>query len=272
MVDKYRPRYTDLEKVETDRVAGLIREQLFPKDAAHRETHNFPDPTALAIHAAMMQKIDENVGRITHTLKTLGQLDNTLIFYLSDNGASTLTGELFNKPYYGAKALMWEGGTKTHSIAHWPAKIKPGSITDTIGWVGDFLPTSLALAGATYPIEFNGKKTAPIDGRNILPALLGEEMPPPEYLFSNDRGQQGVIFQGRWKLLIEPGWYVHTIATRGVVYELYDLHNDPAETKNIAGEHPDIVKKLIAASTAWQQRCEIMDYSEILKINANFSW
>ena len=271
LVDKYRPRYADLKKVEADRVAGLIREQLFPKGAAHRESRNWPDPTALAIHAAMMETIDENVGRIIQTLETLGLFDNTLIFYLSDNGASTLTGDLFNTPYYGVKALMWEGGTKTHTIAHWPARIKAGSISDTMGWVGDLLPTSLALAGGTYPLEFNGKKTAKIDGRNILPALFGEEMPPPEYLFSNDRGQQGVIYQGRWKLLIEPGWYVHTIAAPGIAYELYDLQNDPAETKNLAEKFPDIVQKLSAESAAWQQRCEILDYSKILETNANFS-
>lgn len=271
VVDKYRPRYVDLKKVEADRVSGLTREQLFPKGAAHREISNFPNHTALAIHAAMVEKIDDNVGRIVQTLETIGELENTLIFYLSDNGASTITGELFNKPYYGAKALMWEGGTKTHSIAHWPARIKAGSISDTIGWVGDFLPTSLALAGGEYPLEFNGRKTAKIDGRNILPALLGEEMPPPEYVFSNDRGQQGVIYQGRWKLLIDPGWYVHTLAAKGIAYELYDLQKDPAETQNLAEKLPDMVEKLSAESDAWQQRSGIMDYAEVLEINASFS-
>jgi arylsulfatase len=162
---------------------------------------------------------------------------------------------------------MWEGGTKTHCIAHWPAKIKPGSVSSVVGWVGDFLPTALALAGGTYPAEFNGKKTAPIEGRNILPALLGEEMPPPEYLFSNDRGQQGVIYQGRWKLLIEPGWYEQTRAEPGIAYELYDLQSDPAETKNLAAQNPEKVKQLAEACDAWQKRCGIVDYGEILKAN-----
>ena len=269
LVDKYRPRYADLKKVEADRVSGLVREKLFPEGAEHLACKQMPDPNALAVHAAMMEKVDENVGKIVQALKASGRFDNTLIFYLSDNGAASQSGHLFNKPYTGVKALMWEGGTKTACIAHWPAKIKPGSITDALGWVGDFLPTALALAGGTYPAEFNGKKTAPLDGRNILPALLGQEMPPPEYLFSNDRGQQGVIYQGRWKLLIEPGWYEQTRAEPGIAYELYDLQSDPAETKNLADQNPEKVKQLAEACDAWQKRCGIMDYGEVLKINVN---
>ncbi len=269
LVDKYRSRYADLEKVGADRVTGLIREKLFPEGAGYNDCRKLPDPAALAFHAAMMEKVDENVGRIVQTLKTSGQLDNTLIFYLSDNGAASQSGYLFNLPYTGVKALLWEGGTKTHCIAHWPAKIKPGSINSTLGWVGDFLPTALALAGGTYPAEFNGKKIVPPDGRNILPALLGEEMPPPETLFSNDRGQQGVIYQGRWKLLIEPGWYQQTFAEPGLAYELYDLQDDPAETKNLAAQNPERVKQLAEACDAWQKRCGIVDYAEILKLNSN---
>jgi arylsulfatase len=227
------------------------------------------DPAVLAVHAAMVEKVDENVGRIVQALKASGRMDNTIIFYLSDNGAASHVGSLLNKPYEGSKALLWEGGTKTHCIAHWPAKIKPGSITDVPGWVGDFLPTSLALAGGTYPSEFNGKKTAMPDGRNILPALLGEKMSSPEYLFSNDRGQQSVIYQGRWKLLIEPGWYQQTRAEPGIAYELYDLQSDPAETKNLASQFPEIVKKLVAECDAWQKRCGMVDYGEILESNPN---
>lgn len=269
LVDKYRPRYADLKKVETNRVAGLIREKLLPEGTAYRPGKQKTDAASLAVHAAMIEKVDENVGRIVKTLEEQGRLNNTLIIYLSDNGAAGDIGQLFNRPYEGCKALLWEGGTKTHCIAHWPDRIKAGSITDTFGWVGDFLPTSLALAGGTYPAEFNGKKTAAIEGRSILPALLGEEMPPPEYLFSNDRGQQGVIYQGRWKLLINPGWYAQTSAVPGPVYELYDLQLDPAETKNLTAQNPERVKQLAEACAAWQKRCGIVDFSEILKINSN---
>jgi hypothetical protein len=86
-----------------------------------------------------------------------------------------------------------------------------------------------------------------------------------------DRGQQGVIYEGRWKLLIEPGWYGNTHAALGIAYELYDLHKDPAETQNLAKEYPDMVKKLTAESDDWQQHSEIMGYSEVLEPKRSFS-
>ena len=168
-----------------------------------------------------------------------------------------------NVPYRGSKAQMWEGGTKTHCIAHWPKVIQPGAITENTGWVGDILPTCLELAGATYPAEFRGTKTEPLDGRSLLPVLKGKERPAPEYLFSNDRGQQGVIHRGRWKLLIEPGWYPNTKKAPGIVYELYDLKNDPAETRNLASQKPEMVQDLRKACEAWQQRCKIVDHAKI---------
>ena len=268
LVDKYLPRYADPKLVESNRVAGLIREKLFPEGAAYRPCKQMPDPSLLAVHAAMIEKVDENVGRVVQTLQDLKQLDNTLIIYLSDNGAASQVGWLFNKPYEGVKALMWEGGTKTHCIAHWPAKIKAGSITDTLGWVGDFLPTTLELAGGKYPAEFNGNKINRTDGRSLMPALLGQEMPPPEYLFSNDCGQQGVIYQGRWKLLINPGWYEQTRKAPGTIYELYDLHNDPAETKNLMSQFPEMVQKLTVECSEWQKRCGLVDFGKIREMNS----
>jgi arylsulfatase len=291
LVDKYLLRYQDLGKVETDRMQGLIREKLMPAGTEYRQQfatgRTFPPEQdadykhRLAIHAAMLEKVDENVGRVVQTLEELGQLNNTLIIYLSDNGAASHVAEMMNKPYYGCKSILWEGGLKTHCLAHWPGVIKPGTITGTVGWVGDLLPTCLALAGGTYPAEFRGTKTVPPDGRNILPVLKGEEMPPPEYRFFNDKGFQAVICQGRWKLLIVPdeyasrneswkrfvksGNYRITLENPGVEYELYDLKNDPAETKNLAKDHPERVKQLTDACDAWQKRCGIMDYNEMLK-------
>lgn len=274
LVDKYMPRYADLAKVETGRIDGLVREGLwqagtgYPKTFADGGKGKKADDAQLrfALHAAMVEKIDENVGRVVETLKEAGQLDHTLIIYLSDNGAASHVGDMMNKPYKGCKALMWEGGTKTHCIVHWPGVVKPGTITDSVGWVGDFLPTCLDIAGGTYPAEFRGTKTAPLDGRSLLPILKGRNLPDPEYLFSNDKGQQGVIYKGRWKLLIEPGWYKLTSKKAGIDYELYDLENDPAETTNLAGQNPELVQQLAKACEAWQQRCGIVDYVEILKI------
>jgi arylsulfatase A-like enzyme len=267
--------------VQNARVDGLVREGLWEKDSPYRkyfgpyrkmtEEKQKDYRLRAAIHAAMMEKVDENVGRVFQTLEKLGELDNTLIIYLSDNGAASHLGDLMNVPYYGCKALMWEGGTKTHCIAHWPKGVQPGTITESVGWIGDLLPTCLEIAGGIYPAEFRGKTTEPLDGRSLLPVLKGETMPPPEVLFSNDKGQQGVIYKGRWKLLIEPGWYVLTSKEPGIKTELYDLQADPAETRNVAAQNPEIVEQLIQACEAWQKKCGIVDYAEMLKIRSDFS-
>jgi arylsulfatase len=276
LVDKYLSRYADLPAVEAGRVDGLVREGLWEAGTPYRKffvpardltTGRMKElHVKAAVHAAMVEKVDENVGKIFQTLEKTGQLDNTLVIYLSDNGSASHLGDLMNTPYYGCKALMWEGGTKTHCIARWPGVIAPGTITESIGWIGDLLPTCLEVAGGSYPSGFRGTKTAPLDGRSLLPVLKGEAMDPPEYLFSNDKGQQGVIYKGRWKLLIEPGWYVNTQKEPGAAYELYDLQTDPAEKNNMAEQKPELVKQLVKACEDWQQRCGIVDYGEILKI------
>ena len=96
--------------------------------------------------------------------------------------------------------------------------------------------------------------------------LKGQEIAPPEFLFSNDKGQQGVIFKGRWKLLIAPGWYHQTSKVPGIEYELYDLEKDPAEKTNLSLQNPELVQQLTAACEKWQSKCNIIDYGEYLEI------
>ena len=265
-----------MSKVEKDRVTGLIEEQLFPETANYKA--NFSNVTAnkqlqkrYAIHAAMTEMIDINIGKLVAALKEEGELDNTLILFLSDNGSAAHAGNMMNTPYRGCKALMWEGGVKTPCIAYWPGVIKPGSIHHSTAWIGDLLPTCLEIAGKSYPKKYRGKELKTLDGHSILNALKGNEMLPPEYLFSNDKGQQGVLYKGKWKLLIEPGWYHHTAKAEGVAYELYNLEEDPAETSDLSEKQPDLVKKLSEVADGWQSDCGILDYGEILKIRPNHS-
>lgn len=276
LVDKYLPRYEDLESVEKQRIDGLVEEGLLEKDTRYRnsfvyrmfksEQEKQDYQRRLAIHAAMLEKVDQNVGRIVDTLRQSGALEDTIILYFSDNGAASHVGDMMNKPYYGCKALLWEGGTRTHCIAHWPRQIEAGKINHTFCHVNDILPTCLSLAEGTYPAEFRGKKTEPLDGRDISLAFENEELPAPEYLFFNDKGQQGCIYLGKWKFLIEPGWYALTSKTDEVKYELYDIRNDPAEYRELSKSRPELVKKIIKRCQQWQKECGLVDYSEILKI------
>ncbi len=274
LVDKYLPRYDNLAKVETDRINGLIREKLLPENIKYRSSFQKDNMDAekkadfqrrLAIHAAMLEKVDENIQRVIDALERNGQLENTLVLYLSDNGAAAHVGDMMNKPYRGCKALLWEGGTKTHFIAYWKDTIPP-AINDTVCDIRDIVPTCLALAGVDYPEIFRGVKTAEPEGRDISKAFKGGELPPAEYIFLNDKGQQGCIWKGKWKLLIEPGWYVLTSKEPGIKYELYDLENDPTETKNLSEQMPQIVEQLTETCKQWQAKCGIVDYAKILKI------
>ncbi|TWU59214.1 Arylsulfatase [Rubripirellula tenax] len=271
LVQKYLPRFQELTKVASNRAAGLKANGLFPQSAeAHRRwIPNVTDKAfrlQLAIHAAMMEKVDENVGRVIDALKASGEFDSSLIIYLSDNGCASHVDGFMNTPYVGSKALVWEGGTKTHFMAVWPDHIKPGSISNNQSWVGDVAPTCLEVAGVEYPDSFRGQQLRGLDGRSMLKTLMGETMAPMEALFFNDKGQQSVIYQGRWKLLIEPGWYLQTVKATGIAYELYDLEKDPAETKNLADSDLAMVQRLAKMCETWKQDSGIVDYAEIIKV------
>jgi arylsulfatase len=270
LVQKYLKKYEDLEAIGKGRVERLAEEQLYPAGQDYRKAWLPEDQEflrlQLAVHSAMVEKIDENVGRLMEVLEETGELEDTLVLYFSDNGSAAHTMGVMNAPYHGVKALMWEGGTKSHFIAVWPGKIKPGTISHEQVWVGDLLPTFLELAGVEYPNTFRGRKTEGLDGRSMLPVLEGKSRPPAEMLFFNDKGQQAVIFQGRWKLLIEPGWYLQTRDEPGIAYELYDLQADPAETKNLAESKPEMVQRLAAACDKWKTECGIVDYAKLIKL------
>ncbi|WP_233267386.1 sulfatase-like hydrolase/transferase [Paraglaciecola sp. L3A3] len=130
LVQKYLKRYADLQKIADDRHQGLVNKGLFPKDVKFVNNNSLwtkQDPEKIeqfrlqsAVHAAMVEKIDENVGKLIQGLKDSGEYDNTLIFFFSDNGAAAHIGDLMNTPYKGVKALLWEGGARAHAIASWP--------------------------------------------------------------------------------------------------------------------------------------------------------
>ncbi len=276
LVDKYMARYVDVPQVIENRYNGSIQKGIIAEGTKYKPGFSREKPPTakeltdlqrrLSVHAAMVEKVDENVGRLVQALKETGEFDNTLIFYFSDNGAKPgVTGLTFNTPLRGFKALMYEGGVRTHAVASWPNVIKADTISDCVVWVGDLLPTCIELAGESYPTKFRGTKTEPLDGRSIVSALEGKTMSPPEYLYSNDHGQQGVTFKGRWKLLIEPGWFVHTSREPGINYELYDLENDPGETENLAAQKPEMVQQLSEKAEQWKESCGIIDEGIIVE-------
>ncbi len=198
-----------------------------------------PNDTPRAAYAAMITRLDRTVGRVMDLLKQLKLDDNTLVIFSSDNGAidayagtdAKFFGSLAN--FRGMKGSLYEGGIRIPLIFRWPGRIKSGTTSDLPVAFWDLLPTFCGAAGIESPKD--------IDGVSILPTLTGKTgQRVHEFLyweFPSYGGQQAVR-AGKWKA-------VRQKLNKGPsAIELYDLEADPSETKNIAAEHPDVVKRL----------------------------
>jgi arylsulfatase A-like enzyme len=185
--------------------------------------------------AAMITRLDADVGRLMDKLKELRIDDSTIVFFSSDNGPHGEGGvdpTFFQSsgPLRGIKRDLYEGGIRVPLIVRWPGKIKAGQ-TNSQSWAfWDFMPTAAALSGATAPTK--------IDGISMVPSLLGQVSTNRHvYLYweFHERGFQQATRMGDWKALRpqadEP-------------LELYNLKTDLAEKKNVAGEHPEVVAKI----------------------------
>ncbi len=190
--------------------------------------------------AAMITRMDRDVGRLISLLRELKIDQNTLVFFTSDNGPHNEGGhkhEYFdaNGPLRGFKRDLYEGGIRAPTIAWWPGKIQPGSTSDEPLAAYDWLPTACQLAGARPPKD--------IDGISFVPTLLGKPQRHHEYLFWS-YGDKKAVRKTQWKAVV-PG--------KNKPLELYDLNQDIGEQQNIADKHPEIVaemKKIIAEATA----------------------
>ena len=190
-------------------------------------------------YAAMVSYLDKDVGRLLDKLEELGIDENTVTFFTADNGPHAEGGvsrQHFdsNGPYSAGKTSLKEGGIRVPLIAHWPENITAGSVSDHVSAFWDFMPTVAQIADAPAP---EGG-----DGISMVPTLLGEgEQPEHEYLYWNRNwvSNVGVIVEkavrwGDWKA-IHPGW-------RSM--DLFNLADDPGETRNVAGANPDVVRKI----------------------------
>ena len=219
----------------------------------------------MAVYAAQVDNMDQNIGRILQALEDTDSLDNTVLMFLSDNGGcsagwnKTPEAEIgtrecnaaygawynvSNTPYRQSKSRVHEGGIITPLIVHWPNGIsEPGKMVKRPAHIMDIMPTCLELAGTTYPNTFESRSIDPIDGQSILPWVTSkktEEHSKKRLLFWEHEGNRSVR-KGDWKL----------VALRKKKWELYDLSQDPFETNNLAAEHPAIVSELSEAFKKW---------------------
>jgi arylsulfatase A-like enzyme len=185
--------------------------------------------------AAMVTRMDADVGRLMAQLKKLGLDDNTIVFFSSDNGPHKEGGHdprFFQSggPLTGIKRDLYEGGVRVPMIARWPGHIAAGRASDQVWTFWDFLPTAAELARAMAP--------AGLDGISVLPTLLGKgEQKQHDFLYweFHERGFQQAVRMGDWKA-VRSAW--------GEPLELYDLRTDLAEKHNVAGQHAEIVDRI----------------------------
>ncbi|WP_437222850.1 sulfatase family protein [Planctomicrobium sp. SH661] len=212
-----------------------------------------------------IQQLDGSVGQILDTLDRLNLADDTLVIFTGDNGgivhpnnkgASTAiqAGLAINGAFRGGKHEIWEGGFREPFVVRWPGKIQPGTVSDEIISLTDLLATLGSLIGADIPTD------ASEDGFDVSPALLGTGPSPRDFVVLQDSYAIYSIRKGPWKLIERenPPAFTHrnpNAEKRQNSYwrkqprqdELFHLIDDPAETKDVAAEHPEIVAELRAA-------------------------
>lgn len=236
----------------------------------------------MATYAGMVDRLDQQVGRVLQHLEELGIKDNTIVMFLSDNGASPFDANrtpkqdpgpadserwynvewanVSNTPLYKYKQWMHEGGISTPMIIRWPNHIKPGVITDTPGHILDIFPTLMDMTGSSYPKKFNGNTILPLEGVSLSPVLNGDgdtnwTHPPIIFEFDGNR----VVRNGHWKL----------VAQRGDTWELYNIRDNRTETHNVAEQNPIRVKKMANMYAEWAKRVGGMPNEEARKMPLN---
>lgn len=230
-----------------------------PWDSLTSEQKHF-QATKMAIHAAMVDRIDQEVGRVIQQLKDMGAYENTLIFFASDNGASAeimirgnghdpkaemgsasshlCLGPGFssaaNTPFRRHKTWVHEGGISTPLIAHWPAGIKgKGELRHSPGHVIDIVPTILELAGVEKPESWKGARVPPAPGKSLVPSFQEDLTIQRDCIWWMHMGHRA-LRQGDYKL----------VADEGAPWALYDMTSDRAESNDLAGKMPDKVREL----------------------------
>ena len=202
--------------------------------------------------AAMLSALDDAVGSVLAKIREHGLEEDTLIFFISDNGGPTAQTTSGNGPLRGFKAQTWEGGIRVPWIVQWKGHLPAGKVDDRPVIQLDIHPTALAAAGVEIKPEWK------LDGVNLLPFLNGAKAGEPHEALYWRFGQQIAIRKGDWKLVKAPspgqrglgGANAETKAsTEGA--ELYNLTKDIGETNNLAGNEPEKFKELAAAWNTW---------------------
>jgi arylsulfatase A-like enzyme len=299
-IAKYKGKYmAGWDKLRQERFnrmkqLGIINNttQLSPRDK------NVPDWNSLteaekvawddkmAVYAAMVDRMDQNIGRIRQALKETGQDQNTVIMFLSDNGASSesikgpgftpevtaanlkpasdpssftaygFTGaNVSNTPLTLFKHWVYEGGIATPFIVSYPNVIKMHRQSNQPAHLVDLMATCLDLAGAKYPATYKGNAITPTEGLSLLPVIQYKKWEGHNALFFEHEGNRAVR-QGAWKLVSQ---YPDN------QWQLYNIEQDRSEQNNLAAQNPDKVKELETLYQAWANRIGVIPFEKLSK-------
>ncbi|MCL4146372.1 UNVERIFIED_CONTAM: hypothetical protein GTU68_051390 [Idotea baltica] len=270
---KYKMGWDELRKQRYERQVkmGLVDSTTMKLSEGESRSYAWEDSDQefedlrMAVYAAMIDRVDQNIGRLLTSLEELGEADNTLIMFLSDNGGCAeepggrnpeernpgpkddyvavgpAWGWAQNAPFRRYKVWMHEGGISTPFIAWWPGKIPANALTSEVGHIIDIMPTLVELGQGAYPKIYNENAILPVEGKSLLPLLKGGQREAHEALFWEYSGNRAMR-KGDWKLVwdkLVKEW------------ELYDLAKDRTETQNLALEHPDRVDEMISSWKGW---------------------
>jgi arylsulfatase len=231
----------------------------------------------MEVYAAMVDRMDQNVGKVLAKLKELHKDDNTLIVFISDNGAPAedvahgrvhaarnlgpvgTSGSfesqgknwsfVSNSPLRSFKGGLYEGGMSSPLIAWFPGKIKANTIEKGTAHLIDLAPTFYDVAGAKYPANYNGNKINPLIGTSLSGLFFkGEPIKRDQPLFWELWGNRA-LRSGKWKLVS---------AYPKNQWELYDLEADRGETNNVAAQNPELVKKLSLEYLKWVEKNDVV--------------
>lgn len=272
-VAKYRGRFAQgWDALRDDRLARMKAEHLLDCELSPRtpgvaawDSLSADEKESwqrrMEVHAAMVDRMDQEIGRVVDEVARSGKLDDTLIVFLSDNGASAekvLRGDghdpsappgsartflclepgwanLANAPLRKSKIFTHEGGISTPAIVHWPKGIAAkGELRHAPAHLVDLVPTLLELAGAPSPTAWSGQPRPALPGISLVPALASDvtaERPPIFYKHEGNRA----LRSGDWKIVS---------SGKNSTWELYDLSKDRSETRDLAPSRPDKVSEL----------------------------
>ena len=274
-IEKYRGKFIKgwdqlrNERYERQLKAGLIKPEwkLSPRDAGVRAWDSLSkqekkvEDLTMAVYAAMIDRVDQNIGKLCTKLKDMGVADNTLLLFLSDNGGCPFQrtktrhippgpansywtyhkgwAQLSNTPFRLYKQNQHEGGISTPLIAHWPGKIRAGTKTDQAGHIVDIMATFLDITGTEYPKVFKNAQLRPLRGKSLVPVFEGKQREQHEEIFF-EFSRYKALRSGRWKIAWHKG-----------PWELYDMEADRTELNDLADKKPAKVKELAARYDAW---------------------